>query len=200
MTNGILIACPKTRKAAIVDAPPDSAHFFISRIRELKLDPVMILLTHSHWDHTADVAKLKKQFSLPVYVHQADAENLRKPGTDGLPLLMEIQPAEPDEYLEDQLQLKLGELNFSVIHTPGHSPGGVCFYFPDEKLLISGDTLFQGTIGNLSFPQAEPAKMWDSLEKLAQLPPETRVVPGHGDETQIGKEGWLSQAKEYFGG
>ncbi len=200
MTTGLLIACPKTLKAAIVDAPPDSANDFLGEIKKLKLKPQMILLTHSHWDHMADAALLKKKLEIPVYVHKLDSENLKNPGADLLPLLFPIDGVEPDHFLEEGEKLSIGDLHLEVIHTPGHSPGGVCLYFPDEGVLISGDTLFRGSIGNVSFPSSEPEKMWTSLERLAQLPKETRVIPGHGEETTIGRETWLENAKEYFGG
>ncbi len=160
----------------------------------------MLLLTHSHWDHTADMAFLKKKLRVPLFVHKLDAPNLGAPGSDGLPLLTDIVPVEPDHFLEDGQQISVGKLKLEVLHTPGHSPGGVCFYLPEENTLISGDTLFQGTIGRLDFPNSSPERMWESLDKLAQLPSETRVIPGHGEETTIGKEDWLSNAKAYFGG
>ncbi|MFN4173726.1 MAG: MBL fold metallo-hydrolase, partial [Parachlamydiaceae bacterium] len=86
-----------------------------------------------------------------------------------------------------------------VIDLPGHTPGGVGFYDPKRGLLFSGDTLFQNTIGNLSFPTARPELMWKSLKKLAKLPPETIVMPGHGPSTTIAKERWLDKAEDYFG-
>jgi glyoxylase-like metal-dependent hydrolase (beta-lactamase superfamily II) len=82
--------------------------------------------------------------------------------------------------------MRVGEVEFQVIHTPGHTPGCVCFWFPKEDLLVSGDTLFQGSIGRLDLPTARPKLMWGSLQKLAQLPANTRVIPGHGQETTIG--------------
>jgi glyoxylase-like metal-dependent hydrolase (beta-lactamase superfamily II) len=100
--------------------------------------------------------------------------------------------------LEDGQVLAVGEFQIEVIHTPGHTPGGVCFYLKEQKILFSGDTLFQGTIGNLSFPTARPARMWDSLKRLAALPKETRVYPGHGDPTTIGKEQWIANAEDRF--
>jgi glyoxylase-like metal-dependent hydrolase (beta-lactamase superfamily II) len=94
----------------------------------------------------------------------------------------------------------LGDIVIDVIHLPGHSPGGVGFYLKKQDTLISGDTLFKGSIGRLDLPTSEPEKMWNSLDKLAKLPPKTRVIPGHGDETTIGEESWLANAKHYFGG
>lgn len=200
LTNCILIGCPKTREAAIVDAPFDSSDQLLDEIASLKLTVKMILLTHSHWDHIGEVKFLKKKLKVPVYIHEDDAENLKIPGTDGLPLFQEVKGVTPDHFLKDGEKISIGQLKAEVIHTPGHSPGGVCFYFPEEGVLIAGDTLFKGTIGNLSFPTSDPDKMWDSLERLSKLPKETRVISGHGEETQIGREKWLSNAREYFGG
>ncbi|MDN3507226.1 MAG: MBL fold metallo-hydrolase [Simkaniaceae bacterium] len=200
LTNGILLACMQTHKAAIIDAPQGSAQQLIDRVKELGLEVEYLLLTHSHWDHTADAEVLKRELNIPLYVHKLDAKNVEEPGYDGLPLLIEIPKAKVDHFLEEGQSLKLGELTIQVLHTPGHSPGGVCFYLKEQNTLISGDTLFQGSIGNLSLPTSEPEKMWPSLEKLAKLPPNTRVIPGHGDETNIGDEEWLPNAKQYFGG
>jgi hydroxyacylglutathione hydrolase len=159
----------------------------------------MILLTHSHWDHTAEVSLLKEQLQVPIYIHKEDVKNLEEPGSDRLPLLYPIRAVKPDDYLYDGQILMVGELAIEVIHTPGHTPGGVCFYLKQQKALFSGDTLFKGTIGNLSFPTARPKLMWASLERLAKLPKDTKVYPGHGPATTIGAEEWLSNAEEYFG-
>jgi len=200
LTNCVLLACDRTKKGVIVDAPLDVGEQLIERIEELGLSMEMLLLTHSHWDHTADAAFLKKKLKIPVYVHKLDAQNLEEPGSDGLPLLVDIPKVIPDHFLQDNQELILGDLVLKVIHTPGHTPGGVCFYLEKEKTLLSGDTIFRGTIGNLSFPTSDPDKMWHSLERLSKIPPETRVIPGHGEETTIGQEKWLPDAKEFFGG
>ena len=197
-TNTILIGCTKTRKAAIVDAPLGSSELIIQALKKDSLIPQMILLTHSHWDHIADAAKLKKLFNIPIYIHPEDAENLERPGSDRLPLYFPIEGIKTENYLSDGQILPLGELKIEVISTPGHTPGGVCFWLRQQKILISGDTLFKGTIGNLSFPTARPALMWESLKKLADLPPETRVFPGHGPETTIKDESWIKEAKKMF--
>lgn len=199
-TNCVLLGCSKTKKAAIIDAPLGSLSLLLPRIEELKLIPEMLLLTHSHWDHMGDAAAIKKRLGIPLYVHQLDAPNLLEPGSDRIPMIRVIDRVEADYFLEEGQKLLLGELKIEVIHTPGHTPGGVCFYLPEEDTLISGDTLFQGSIGNISFSTGEPDKMWKSLEKLAKLPRATRVIPGHGEETTIGDEPWLIDAKKYFGG
>jgi glyoxylase-like metal-dependent hydrolase (beta-lactamase superfamily II) len=199
-TNSILLACPKTHKAIIIDVPFDSSPMLLESIKKHSLQPEMILLTHSHWDHLGEAALLKEQLNIPLYVHAEDAGNVENPGSDGLPLFFPVQGVKPDGFLKDGQKISVGSLEIEVIHTPGHTPGGVCFWLPQEKVLISGDTLFQGTIGNLSFPTARPALMWESLKKLAKLPPETRVIPGHGGETTIKNEQWIVHAKEKFGG
>lgn len=199
-TNAVVVGCATTRKAAIVDTPLGCTHLVLNFLEENHLTPQMILFTHSHWDHTADAALLKEKLKVPVYIHPEDAPNLEYPGTDGLPVPFPIQGVAADYFLEDGQKIELGKLEFQVIHTPGHTPGGVCFWMPEEKVVLSGDTLFCGTIGNLSFPTSSPEKMWASLAKLARLPKETRVIPGHGGETTIGAESWLTRAREKFGG
>lgn len=198
-TNAYVLACPETRQAAIIDPAPESADKIIRHINSKSLEPKYILLTHSHWDHIADVAALKGHYKIPVYIHSEDAQNLISPGSDGLPCWIDIPPVQPDVLLQDGDKIVLGNLNLHVIHTPGHTPGGVCYYCPELKILISGDTLFQGTIGNLSFPTARANLMWDSLKRLAMLPKETVVYPGHGVKTAIGTESWLNDAENLFG-
>jgi len=187
-TNTVIVGCSKTHKAAVFDVPAGSASAILEllSLHQLKVDK--ILITHSHWDHIGDLAALKKELGVPVYVHGEDAENIRKPGSDGLPLFFPIEGVQPDGFLEEGQKMSVGEIDFQVIHTPGHTPGCVCFWFPKEAVLISGDTLFQGSMGRLDLPTARPKLMGGSLKKLAQLPSNTRVIPGHGQETTIGAE------------
>ena len=187
-TNAYVISCSQTKEAAIIDPSPGSASLIISYLSKHQLNPKKILLTHSHWDHIADVHELKRTYTIPVYVHLLDAPNLQHPGADQLPFWIEITGVEPDGFLEDKGQINIGDLILNVLHTPGHSPGCVCFFEPQQEILISGDTLFKGAIGNLSFPTSQPALMSSSLTKLSRLPPKTRVFPGHGSPTTIEAE------------
>lgn len=189
-----------TRQAAVIDAPQGVTSSILKELEREQLTVKMILITHSHWDHIADAAFLKEHLKVPLYIHSLDHPNLEKPGSDGLPLFFTTQGSKADGFLKEGDQLQVGNLQIQVIETPGHTPGGVCFWLPEEKILFSGDTLFQGTIGNLSFPTARPAFMWESLKKLAQLPPETQVYPGHGTPTTIAAEAWITQAEFLFGG
>ena len=196
-TNAILISCSKTRQAALIDAPFGSAAWYASKVGPQALSVQMVLFTHSHWDHIAEAALLKKQFNAPLFIHEEDAKNLESPGSDGLPLYLPVEGVKADQYLHHGQILHLGELSIEVIHTPGHTPGCVCFYEEANGVLITGDTLFQGTIGNLSFPTARPAMMEQSLKKLSLLPPKTRVYPGHGEATTIGDENWIHNWRLY---
>ena len=198
-TNAYVLACEHTGECAFVDPAPDSFQTLVQFTEENKLHPKMIFLTHSHWDHIADTAVLKNKFKIPVMIHPLDSGNLEQPGTDQLPCWISIHPVHPDFLLQEGEKLLVGKHTFEVIHTPGHTPGSICFYCKDSNILVSGDTLFKGTIGNLSFPTSQPKLMWNSLDKLAKLPSATRVFPGHGPSTTIGEEAWLPKAKAMFG-
>lgn len=197
-TNAMIIGCSDTSEVAIIDPALGSANSLKKFIDENNLIPKIILITHSHWDHTGDVAKLKKMYNIPVAVHSADVKNLEVPGSDGIMMFESIEGAKAEKILQGGEDLPIGNTLWHVIHTPGHSPGGICFYNEKDKILISGDTLFQGSIGNLSFPTSTPPDMWESLKKLALLPSETKVFPGHGGSTSIGAEHWLNKAETIF--
>ena len=197
-TNAILIGCKETKKSAVIDPSMGSANAILQKNEDNQLKVDKILLTHSHWDHFVDACEIKERTKAPLYVHKLDAKNVEEPGSDRLPLMVDIRPVTVDHFLEEGEIIEVGNLKLEVIHTPGHSPGGVCFYLKEQKLLIAGDTLFKGSIGRLDLPTGEPDKMWESLVKLAKLPPDTRVIAGHGDDTTSGHEHWLKRAKETF--
>jgi hydroxyacylglutathione hydrolase len=198
-TNAYVISCIQTGESAIIDPAPKSAGAVIKYCEEHQLKPKKIIITHSHWDHIANTAVLKRHFNSEVYVHPLDAPNLREPGSDGLPLMISIEGVEPDHLLEEGDTVSVGDVQFSIIHTPGHCRGSICLYCKDLHIIFVGDTIFKGSIGNLSLPTSNEDDMWISLDKLAKLPPETVVYPGHGPTTTIGKEPWLPNAKELFG-
>lgn len=197
-TNAYLLVCDETKKAWIIDAPLDVTDELAAEIELEKFTVEKIILTHSHWDHIADIAVMKKRFSAPVLVHKNDAPNVERPGSDGLPLYFEIEGVVPDQMLMGGETLTLGNIQAHVIHTPGHSPGGICLHIPEENTLISGDTLFKGSMGRVDLSTSEPDKMWDSLLTLSKLPSTTKVYPGHGSSTTIGAESWMKNAKQRF--
>ncbi len=194
-TNAYLIVCKKTNKAALIDAPQDS---FLKITRECEkrgCELEKLIFTHSHWDHIIDASL----FKVPSYIHTEDAYNLKEPGSDGLSSLVAITPVTPSHLLKDGDVLFIGASKWKVIHTPGHSPGGICLLCEEENVLISGDTLFKGSLGRIDLPTSEPSRMWPSLKKLSLLAKETEVYPGHGLPTSIGAESWLKNAEEFFG-
>lgn len=188
LTNAYLLGCEKTKRAVIIDAPMNCQEDVLTAVRSKELKVDAILLTHSHWDHIADVKTLRDQLHVSVYVHKEDAKNLEIPGTDQLPLMVPIAGIKADHFLEEGQRIDVGNLSLEVLHTPGHSPGCVCFYLARESVLFSGDTLFRGAIGNTQFPTSSSKQMRASLKRLASLPKETKVFPGHGEETTIGTE------------
>lgn len=194
-TNAYLVFCEKTKEGFVIDPSPGSFKPICQKIEALNIKPLAVLLTHSHWDHIADASFFVKERTLPLFVHEEDRENLLLPGSDGLPLLVEIEGVEPTGFLKEGSLFPFGLFELHVIDTPGHSRGSVCFYEPSEKVLFSGDTLFCRTIGNLSFPTSAPDKMGASLKKLSLLPEETLVYPGHGETTTIGDE---KRSLDYF--
>jgi len=196
-TNVYIVFSTNSRQAVAIDPAPESTDRIIQILEQKNKTLSAIWLTHSHWDHTADCSFLLEYQKVPVLVHKHDADNLVHPGADGLPAFLDMQPVTPTKYIENGEVLTIGESRWEVIHVPGHSPGSVCFYNQEEGVLISGDTLFAGTMGNISFPTSSPHLMGTSLFRLSSLPPSTRVFPGHGRATTIEAErNWMLDAAE----
>lgn len=147
-----------------------------------------ILLTHGHYDHLMGVAGVKKRTGAPVYIHREDAACL----TDETVSLADThlpgqqQPVEPDGFLEEGMELPLGALTIRVLHTPGHSRGGVCLVVGDA--IFSGDTLFCHTCGRTDLPGGDYATLMHSLARLAGLPGDYQVYPGHNRSTTLAHE------------
>ena len=159
--------------------------------------PDCIVITHGHWDHTGAAAALRDATGAPVVASKEDSAIIAGEGDGGQHSRM-ITPCVVDKTLADGDLLEIGSMKWQVIATPGHTPGSLSFYLPssDPKagapVLISGDTLFAGTHGRTDFFEGDPAAMRVSLKRLAELPDETIVLPGHNDCTTIGRERyWL---------
>jgi glyoxylase-like metal-dependent hydrolase (beta-lactamase superfamily II) len=178
------------RDCLIIDAGLQ-ADELVEFLESCKLTPASVILTHGHADHIAGLQLLQKKWpELKVCIHSLDVEMLTRPDINLSMLagtLIEIKP--PDILLSDgQLIEQLG-ISLKVIHTPGHTPGGICLYSKGEQLLFSGDTLFAGSVGRTDFPGGNMQQLIKSVkEKLLILPDRTKVLPGHGPATTIGEE------------
>lgn len=182
------IAVGKDNQALVID-PGSEADLIIDYLLQNGLTVAAYPLTHGHCDHVAAVAEVHARFPAPVGLHPLDAiwafteraamrpyfDTPRSPG--------KIERA----YAEGQSWTDAG-LTYHVIETPGHTKGGVSFYFPEQKAVFSGDALFRGSVGRTDFPGGDARVLADSLRKLALLPDDTAVYPGHGPNTTIGFE------------
>ena len=172
-------------RAWIVDPGQEGARI-LALLAQKGLEPAGILLTHAHFDHISAIPALQAAHpELPVYVHPADTPMF------GHPLNQcgaEYPSVGTPRNLHDATALAADLPGVAVIHTPGHTPGGVCYHFPAERLLLSGDTLFAGSCGRTDFPGGSMSRMMDSLRRLAALPGDTLVIPGHGMFTTIARE------------
>ena len=188
-TNCYLITNEDTKETLIVD--PSIEHEKIdAQIAAHGLKPVAILLTHGHFDHILLVPQFKAAHGdIPIYG-----------GRDEVPMFTDASmngsarvgfPAEfmPDIFLDDGEELELAGFKIRVIATPGHTEGGVCFYFPEEKILISGDTLFSWDFGRTDLPGGSmEVLVYSIIEKLFRLPDDVEVFPGHEESTDLGTE------------
>ena len=196
-TNCYPLGSSFSNEVVIVDPAPDSAKNVLEYVQEHRKILKAIWITHSHWDHIADCSAIVSHYPIPVFVHKHDAENLIHPGSDGIPVSIPIHPVSSPTFCNDKDTLSFGNTSWQVFHTPGHALGSVCFYNAEEGILLTGDTLFKGTMGNVSFPTSSPFLMGQSLLALCTLPASTKVFPGHGRPTTIGNEQlWMKRKAE----
>jgi glyoxylase-like metal-dependent hydrolase (beta-lactamase superfamily II) len=187
--NCSLIGDEATFEGMVID-PGDDIKSVLALVRKHKLKIKQIVITHAHIDHIGGAMKLRAATGAPILLNQNDQALLK---------MMDIQAswigvASPgliqiDQSLSDADRVTAGNLGATIMHTPGHTEGSICLYFPAEQKLIAGDTLFAGSIGRTDLPGGSFPKIMSSLhEKVLTLPDETVVVPGHGSLTTIGKE------------
>jgi len=182
--NCHLIRLPGQPEGYIVD-PGGDADQIISAVDRLGMRPVAVLLTHAHVDHISGVGRVTEKLGIPVYVHPDDHRLYASPG-NALPPFVPAAKGLPEPVTEAPA---IDGVAMEIIHTPGHTRGGVCFHFPDDHVLISGDTLFAGSIGRTDLPGGDMPTLLRSIrERLLTLPPETRVYTGHGPTTTIAAE------------
>jgi len=186
-TNCFILHCPETGEAVIVD-PGGDEDLIVATIEDMRLNPVLIVSTHGHSDHIAAVAPLKRRYSIPYALHELDSEIVSLSVKEA-PLwgMGKIEKPEIDIYLEDGGELSFGKVNGKIIHTPGHTPGGISILL-DGSVLV-GDTLFFRSVGRTDLYGGNTRDLIESIKnRLFTLKDDTKVFCGHGPETTIGEE------------
>jgi hydroxyacylglutathione hydrolase len=167
-TNAYILICQATQESVVIDAPGESEKI----IMEMEgTNPTQILITHSHFDHTGALKELKERLNIPVAAHPDDADRL---------------PLNPDINLADGDSVSFGRINLGVLHTPGHTPGSLCFIY--DRYLFSGDTIFPSGPGRTGTPAAFERIVESLKEKIFVLPENTCIYPGHGASTILKRE------------
>ena len=187
-TNCYVVSNEETKEAVIVD-PAAYPKKLKSYLQENELQVKAILLTHGHFDHIMGIDGVLEDYQVPVYVHEDEAELITDPILNESNTYTNGYTYDKAEYIREGQILKLIGYEFQVIHTPGHTSGGVSYYVASEYVLFSGDTLFHGSVGRTDFKTSSMSALIHSIrEKLFLLPDETVVYPGHMGATTIGTE------------
>jgi hydroxyacylglutathione hydrolase len=190
--NGFVVACERTREAAIID-PGDEVDELLAAARDYDADVRYILLTHAHVDHVTGVGAAKAAFDVPIYLHRDDLFLYERTADQAAMFGFRVSPPPPVDEFYDMSPIAIGDYEVRLHHTPGHCPGGVCLQIgragePGRELFV-GDTLFAGSIGRTDLPGGDYDVLMRSITKvLFQLGDACVVHPGHGPDTTIGRE------------
>lgn len=187
-TNCFVIADESTNDAVLFDAPDHTAGKMLDEIKRRNWNLIGLWLTHGHFDHIADHALVTKAFpNAKILIHQADEEMLQRASMQselfGLPFVVPDRSA--DGYVEEGQILHIGKIKVEAMYTPGHSPGHIAYWLPEEKVLVGGDLIIAGSVGRTDLPDADPRAFVQSLRRVMQLPPETNLLPGHGQPSTL---------------
>lgn len=187
-TNCYLLVNHKTGELLVVD-PGDRAQLIEKQIEKTGAKPVAILLTHGHFDHAGAAEELADKYQISIYAHEAERETLEDPRLNLCGMIGEHKVYHADIFVKDEEVLNLAGFSIRVFLTPGHTIGGCCYYIADEKILFSGDTLFQESVGRTDFPRGSASDLIRAIrEKLMPLPDDVTVYTGHDESTLIGYE------------
>lgn len=187
-TNSYFLINEETKECIFVD-PADDADRIIAYIKQKDYNPKGILLTHGHFDHILAADKLRQNFSIPILSSSEEVSILTR---EAMNLSYQFGPGcilTPDRELNDKEEFKMAGFTIRALLTPGHTAGGMCYYFPKEKVVFSGDTLFMESVGRTDFPTGSAAELENSVRtQLFVLEDDIVVYPGHGPYTSIGHE------------
>ncbi len=185
-TNCFVIGDEVSKESMVID-PGDEPDRILDVAKENDLTINMIVCTHTHFDHIAAIPELKDATNAKLLMHREEQSIYKSAEMMASAWGFQIGSLpEPDVLLSENDEIGVGIYLFKVLHTPGHSPGGICLY--RDSLVISGDTLFADSIGRTDLPGGSMEKMKESFKRLMNLPGDTHVLPGHGPETNIGHE------------
>lgn len=182
--NCYIIIDEASGQCAVVD-PGAEPHKIIDFVENEKLTPKAVILTHGHYDHIGGCAEVMERFNLPLIAGESEDEILNSSRKNLSEVFGNNLALKADTYLKDGDEYSIGGLKFKTISTPGHTPGGICLYFENEGVLISGDTLFFCSVGRTDLYLGDTGVLLNSLSKLAKLPDGVAVYPGHGQQTTI---------------
>ncbi|MCM1466958.1 MAG: MBL fold metallo-hydrolase [Alistipes sp.] len=187
-TNCYFVCNGDTMETVIIDPGADAARI-AARIEEKSYRPAAVFLTHGHFDHMMAAKEICDRYRIKLYIYEKEKDLAEDPDENLSTSFMGPLLVEADETFADNDIVEMAGMDFKVLHTPGHTKGSCCFYMEEEKILISGDTLFCQSVGRSDFPTGSTAQLLRSIgERLFVLPDETKVYPGHGDATTIGYE------------
>lgn len=192
-TNAYLVVDTVTGDAMLVDTPPDVADDAIHAAEESGANVQFIVITHGHWDHIIGAADVKNHWNVPIIGHEGVRARLADPSLSAR-APMPMKPVDLDRTVDEGDELTVGAHTFRVMHMPGHDEAHIILYSEVDGLILGGDVLFPGGHGRTDIPGSDQLVMNKTLKRFLELPSETRVLPGHGDETTIGNEGhWISR-------
>lgn len=181
--------------SVIIDAPRKAWRSAIDAATEADAPVQLAIATHGHWDHVSDLAELQRE-GIPVAGHPADNSFFENPAAGRTDIPFVIDPIKLDRRLADGDRISVGDVDLQIVHTPGHTPGGVCVWVAEGEVMFTGDTLLKGGAGYLERPEVDALALATSIRRLSEFPSATKIYPGHGAPTTIGEETWLEDSHD----
>ena len=192
-TNAFLVVDQESGDALIIDAPIGVTDDIVDSAWAANARITAIVITHPHWDHIGDAAELRTKTGAPLLAHPGAVGKMANPASSLGALPFTIASSKPDAFLDEGEIVELGEHRFTVMHLPGHEPSHIALYSEPDRVFLGGDVLFPNGHGRVDIPGADQETMDRSLARLAAMPLDVVVYPGHGMTTTIGSERWLQR-------